>query len=382
MSDNLDAPRYAPRGVPWRTIWATIGAVLLTLVGLFLLDHLGRVLVWLVVAGFFAVVLNPLVDLLEHRAGLRRSLATMIVFILGLVVMAGLVTLFVRPLVIEGQRFAEDLPAYVEEARAGRGPAGALVERFNLDERLRESSGQLREFISGLGSESLTIIGAVGTAVVGLLTVLVLTLLMLLEGPRLLDGAMNVLPPARRERVRLVAADCSRAITGYMAGNLLISLVCGLLTFAFLLIAGVPFAGVLALFAAVMDLIPLLGATLAAIVVTLVAFLHSPAAGIAAIIFFVIYQQLENHLLQPVVQSRTVKLSPLVVVVAVLVGVELAGILGALLGIPVAGVIQVIARDLWEHRTGRPKAEPSIGADEVPISEATKPLGAGGMPRP
>jgi predicted PurR-regulated permease PerM len=355
--------------VPWATIWATIGSILLTLIALQLLRHVERVLVWLVIAGFFAVLLNPAVDYLVLRVRMRRTVATLVVLLVGMLIAAGLLTLFIRPLVIEGQRFAEDLPEYVAEARAGRGPVGGLVERFNLDERLRNSSGQLEDYISNLGSESLTVVGAVGSAIVGLITVLVMTVLMLMEGPRLLRDATGALPADRRHRVRAVAADCARAVTGYMAGNLLISVVCGILTFVFLLIVGVPFAAVLALFTAVMDLIPLVGATVAAVVVTLVAFLHGPPAGIAAIIFFVVYQQFENHLLQPVVQSRTVKLSPLVVLVAVLIGVELAGILGALLGIPVAGVIQVIARDVWANRQGRLKSEPSIGVDEVPLSE-------------
>lgn len=367
MSSSSQLPR--PR-VPWRIIWATIGSVLLTLLVLTMLSHLHRVLVWLVVAAFLAMVLNPAVDLLERRFSMRRALATLIVFVVGLLVVAGLVTLFVRPLISEGQKFADDLPGYVADAREGRGPIGNLVERYDLEERVQNSSGQIREYLSELGSRTVQIAGAIGTAVAGLLTILVMTLLMLLEGPRLLQGFVSVLPPGRRDRVRIVAADCSRAITGYMAGNLLISVIAGTLTFILLLVLDVPFAAVLALFVAIMDLIPLVGATVAAIVVSLTAFGHSPTAGIVALIFFIVYQQLENHVLQPIVQGKTVQLSPLVVLVAVITGVELAGILGALLAIPVAGVIQVIARDLWEHRSGAPKREPTIGVDEVPVSEA------------
>jgi predicted PurR-regulated permease PerM len=357
--------------VPWRTIWATIGSVLLTLAALEVLGHLSRVIIWLIVALFFAIVLNPAVDFLVTRARFRRGLATTVVFIAGLALMAGLVTLFVTPLIAQGQQFAEDLPAYVEDAREGRGAIGQLVERYNLEDRIRESSGRVQEYLSEAGSRTVEIVGAVGTAVAALLTIFVMTLLMLLEGPRLLRSASEALPAHRRDRVRAVAADSAKAITGYMAGNLLISVVAGTLTFVFLLIIGVPFAGVLALFTAIMDLVPLVGATLAAVVVTITAFFHSTGAGIASIVFFVLYQQLENHVLQPIVQSKTVKLSPLVVLVAVIMGVELAGILGALLAIPVAGVIQVVGRDLWENRSGRLKAEPTVGVDEVPVSDAT-----------
>jgi predicted PurR-regulated permease PerM len=172
-----------------------------------------------------------------------------------------------------------------------------------------------------------------------------------------------------RERIRHVAADCAKAVTGYMAGNLLISVVAGVTTFVFLTIAGVPFAGVLGLWVAFADLIPLVGATLGAIPTIGVAFLSSPGRGIAALIFYVVYQQLENHILQPTIMSRTVDINPLAVLVSVLVGVQLFGLVGALLAIPVAGVIQVIVRNLYDEGEGTLKLEPSIGTDEVPLSE-------------
>ena len=131
---------------------------------------------------------------------------------------------------------------------------------------------------------------------------------------------------------------------------------------------GVPFAGLIALFVAIADLVPLIGATLGAIVAVVAAALHSVPALIVVIIWFVAYQQLENHVLQPLILSRTVKLNPLAVLVAILVGIELAGILGALLAIPVAGIIQVIVRDVWDHRKGRVKDEPTTGEDKTPIS--------------
>jgi predicted PurR-regulated permease PerM len=133
---------------------------------------------------------------------------------------------------------------------------------------------------------------------------------------------------------------------------------------------GVPFKEVLALWVAFADLIPLVGATLGAVPTVAVAFLHSVPAGIAAVIFFVAYQQFENHVLQVTIMSRTVDLNPLAVLVAVLIGVELFGVIGALLAIPVAGVIQVIFRDVYDERQGRIKAEPTVGTEEVPVSQA------------
>jgi predicted PurR-regulated permease PerM len=245
-----------------------------------------RVLTWIVVAVLLAVVLGPVVDLAERRLRLRRALATLLVFLLFLVALAGIVTVLVRPLATE-------------------------------------------------------------------------------------------LPEDRQERVRRVAADCSKAVTGYMTGNLVISVIAGTLTYIVLWIMGVPYKGVVALFVGFADLIPLVGATLGAIVAIAVAALHSLPAALVVLVFFVVYQQAENHLLQPVIMSRTVQLSALTVTVAILLGVELLGFLGALLAIPVAGILHVIGRDLYDGYRGRLKSEPTIGEDEVPVSAPDAPDRAG-----
>jgi predicted PurR-regulated permease PerM len=197
-------------------------------------------------------------------------------------------------------------------------------------------------------------------------TVLVLAYLMVLQGPKIVAGTLALFPPARGERIRRVGADCAQSVTGYISGNLLISVICGALTYVVLLIMGVHFAGLIALFVGVADLIPLVGATLGGAVAVLAGFVHSVPAGIVVLVFFVLYQQLENHLLQPLVFARTVKLNPLTVIIAILIAADLLGILGALLAIPVASMIQVILRDIWDHRAGRLKEEPTVGEERRP----------------
>jgi len=177
---------------------------------------------------------------------------------------------------------------------------------------------------------------------------------MLLDGPRLVDRFYNFLPETARPRWQRVGNEIYRTVGGYVTGNLLISLIAGTLTTVVLLIMGVPYAVALGLIVAVLDLIPLAGATIAAILIGIVAFLHSVPAGIVVVVFFILYQQLENHLLQPVIYGRTVQLSPLAVLISILVGAELAGIIGALAAIPVAGSIQVVVNDWLEHRHEHP----------------------------
>jgi predicted PurR-regulated permease PerM len=367
-------PAQDRRPVPVRTIVVTIALVLLTGIGIWMAIHLARILAYLLVALFFAVILSPPVNFLEHRLKIRRGIAAMLIFLIGFAALGGMVYAFVRPIVDQSQKFVDDLPSYVDDAKAGRGAIGRLVKKYNVDTWVEENQNRLEDARNSAGKKIPTVLRSVGNAVVALVTVLVLAVLMLLEGPGIQKGLLEFVDvphaPKRRERVRRVATDAARAVTGYMAGNLLISIIAGTATYIFLLIIGVPFREVLALWVAFADLIPLVGATLGAVPAVFVAFLHSPFAGFATIGFFVAYQQFENHVLQVTIMARTVDLNPLAVLVSVLVGVELFGILGALLAIPVAGVIQVIARDIYDERRGRFKPEPTVGADEVPVSQA------------
>jgi predicted PurR-regulated permease PerM len=364
-------PPARPR-VPVRTIAATIGMVLATVLVLLLVRQVERVLVWLVIAAFFAVALDPLVNLVQRRLRAKRWLATLLVFLLALIILVGLATLFVVPLVQQGSQLIDKAPGYLDDARNGKGTIGELAQRFKLQSYLEKNSARFRQGASGLGAPALHVLSAAAQSIAGGVTIFVLAYLMVLEGPKIVNGGFTLLPENRRDRVRHVAADCARTVTGYLSGNLLISVICGVLTYVVLLVTGVPYAGLIALFVALADLIPLIGATIGAVVAVAAAFTHSVSAGIAVAIFFVIYQQLENHLLQPVILSRTVKLNPLAVLVAILIGVELAGILGTLLAIPVAGVIQVIVRDVYDHRSGRLKATPTVGEDLQPVDAPDK----------
>jgi predicted PurR-regulated permease PerM len=354
--------------VPVRTIIATIGLVLVTALALLLLYKIQHVLVWLVVALFFTIALYPVTAWVERRITKgRRTLATILVFLVLVLVLAGLVTAFAVPLATEGASFATQLPQLISDARAGQGTVGRLLERTHALAWVQSHQSQIAGYASGLTGSASGVLSGLATGIAGVVTVFVLSILMVLEGPKVVSGVLNLVEDEEtRERLRSVSADCAKSITGYISGNLLISIICGVLTYITLKVMGVPFAGLIALFVGIADLIPLIGATLGAIVALIAAAVHSIPALIVVAIFFVAYQQLENHVLQPVILSRTVKLNPLAVLVAILVGVELAGILGALLAIPVAGIIQVIIRDVWSHRHGRPKLVPTVGEEERP----------------
>jgi predicted PurR-regulated permease PerM len=367
----VDAPdRPNPRPVPWRTIFASVGTVIVALLGLLLLRELSRIIAWLVVAGFLAVVLAPAVDWCEHRLHLRRGLATSLVFFGGLILLVGMLTAFIVPVAHQVTKFSDQLPHYVEDARKGKGAVGDLVKRYDLDKKVKENQDKIREAVTGAGAPALKAVRSVFNTLFAFITILVLTFLMVLRGPSLTAGTLVLFPERHRRRVALIAADAAKAVSGYMLGNFLISLVAGAATYVMLKVLGVPYPEVIALFVAFADLIPLVGATLGAVPSVGLSFLHSTTAGIVALVFYVVYQQFENHILQPTVMSRTVDVNQLTDLDSVLVGVELFGFLGALLAIPAAGIIQVVVRNLFDPETGRLKHEPTVGESEVPISEA------------
>jgi predicted PurR-regulated permease PerM len=363
----MERPPVAP--VPWRTILATVAVVSATYLGYLLVRQTGRILIWVGVALFFAVILGPPVDIVQRRLRVRRAVATTLVFVIGIALVGVLLYAFIRPVVDQVSTFVDELPEYVDDAQNGRGPIGELIDRYDLDQWLEDNRDRLQDSLSSAGAPALDVARGVFSTFVAMLTIGVLSFLMSLRGPQLLDSIQSVIPNRHTRRVRVVATDAARAVSGYMLGNFLISLIAGTVTYIALLIVGVPYAEVLALFVAFTDLIPLIGATLGAIPTVGLAFLHSTTAGIVMLIFYVVYQQFENHVLQPTVMSRTVQVNPLTVLISVLIGVELYGFLGALLAIPVAGIVQVVARNLWDERHGAPKEVPTVGVDERPADQ-------------
>lgn len=323
--------------------------------GLFAVTKLSHILTLIVVALFLAIILAPPVDYLVRRFRFPRGLAVTVVFLVGIVAFSAMTYAFVRPIVAQSRTFVDKLPTFVEDSKAGRGRVGELVKRYKLDDFVAKNQNKLKHARTDLGKRAVPLASTVASSLAATITTLVLSVLMLLSGPDIQRALLEAIDdPLRRERVRRVAADCATAMTRYMAGNLIISAIAGIATYIFLAIAHVPFKEVLALWVAFADLIPLVGATLGAVPSVLVAFLHSTTAGIAVLVFFIAYQQFENHVLQVTIMSRSVNLNPLAVLVSVLVGVELFGFLGALLAIPVAGVIQVIAVDIFTtHRARR-----------------------------
>ena len=358
MSIILGEPRDSPgdevhsspwRAVPWRTIIASVlvvgtlyGAVLAILAA-------RRILVWVLIAGFLAIVLAPTVRRVESHVGGHRALATALVMFVSALTVVGMIAVFVLPIRSQIVQVASDLPGTIDEAANGTGPIGHIVTRLSLDETVHDHQDELKRWAQDVSNSRVSIARSVLEGVLAFFTIFVTAFLLLTQSSAIGAALLPLIPHRRRPAAKRVSVDSASAMSGYMIGNFLISLVAGSAAFVCLLALGVPNPAVFALWVGFADLIPLVGATLGAAVAVLAAFLHSSTAGIVALVFFIVYQQFENSVLQTAVMSRTVKVNPLVVLLSVLVGVELFGLAGALLAIPVAGSVQVAIREIWQE---------------------------------
>jgi len=355
------------RGIPLRAILTAAAVVVLVYVAAKVLYHLRDVILLVVVASFIALVLNPPVVALQHWRIKRRGLAVALVTIWGLLVFFGLALAFGYPLANAITHLAHDLPSYVNAAENGRGWLGHLVRRYHITHWVTSNVPKLVNIGQGLTKPALTLGKGALTLVVALFTIFILVLLFLLEGPKMRAGLLGMMAPERAERWSRVAGQVNRSVTGYMLGNFLTSLIAGVVVFVTLLILGVPFAFLWALWVALVDFLPMIGGALAGIPTVLFALAHSLTAGIVTLVVFLAYTQIENHILNPVVMSRTVSVSPLLVLLSILVGASLGSWLGgtfgafvaALIAIPTAGAIQVIVREVWHATEPVAQLDPS-----------------------
>ena len=345
------------RHVPLRTIVVTVAVVAATYLAGKLIYRLRDIVLLIVVAGFLALLLNPLVVLLERKLSLRRGAAVTIVSVWAAVVFLGLALAFGYPLVNGITHLADRLPSYVASAEQGKGWIGHIALRYHVLTWVQQNAPKLVSYAQSLSKPALTIGKGAVSLVLELLTIFVLVLLLLLEGPKMRRWTLGQMSPQRAAAITRVAGEVNRSVIGYMLGNFLTSLIAGLVVFVTMLILGVPFPLLWGLWVALVDFLPMIGGALAGIpTVLFVAFSRGVAAGVVTQVVFLVYTQVENHILNPVVMSRTVKISPLLVLIAVLVGASLGSLVGgifggfvaALLAIPVAGALQVLVREAWQ----------------------------------
>lgn len=351
--------------VPARAILFTVGVV----AGIYMfgqvLYHLRTVLMLAMLAGFIALLLNPAVVALQHWRIHRRGIAVALVTVGALIVFLALAVLFGYPLVNGVTHFANALPGYIQNAETGRGWIGHLIRHYHVQQWVQRNSAKIASIAAGLGKPALALGKGALSGLVTLLAIFAFVVLLLAEGPKMRKSILAILAPERAVRFARLGGEVSRSVTGYMLGDMLTSLVAGLVVYLTLLILGVPYALLWGLWVALVDFLPTIGGALAGIPTILFAFTYSLSAGVVFTIIFLTYTQIENHVLNPLVMARTVKINPLLVFSSVLMGAEIGawvgglfgGFIGVLLAVPVAGSLQVIVQEYWRSSGMDSKAD-------------------------
>jgi predicted PurR-regulated permease PerM len=370
--------RYADmRHVPLRTIVVTVAVVAATYLAGILIYRLRTLVLLVIVSGFVALLLNPIVVVLQRWIP-RRGLAVSVVTLIALVFFALLAYSFGNPLVNGITHLANKLPGYVASAESGKGWLGHLATKYHVQSWVQKNAPKLVTYAESLSKPVLSFGKGAISLLLELFTIFVLVLLLLLEAPRMRVWILSQMRPEGAATVTRIGSDVSKSVAGYMLGNLLTSLIAGTVVYVTLLIVGVPFPLLWGLWVALVDFLPMIGGALAGIPTVIFAAFHSLSAGIATLVVFLVYTQIENHVLNPVVMSRTVKINPLLVLLAVLVGAELGNLVGglfggfvaALLAIPAAGALQVLVRELWRATAAPPSPDQSPDQDDGPRPEA------------
>lgn len=338
--------------VSWKLIVKIVLVAAATIGALYLLFQVRNVIALLLIAAFFALAIAPAVNWLDQRR-VPRVAAILLVYLSIGVAIFGIGLLFVPPMVSGVEKLSDDLPGLVDDLRHNE-QFRKYDDRYDITEKLKDQASELPNRLGDAAGTLQGVTVGVFSSFVQLFAILVITFFFLMEGPRMLEFFYAQLPKDRERRLRVIATDVSEAISGYVFGNFVISMLAGLVTYGTLTALDIPFAVPLAFLFAFLDLVPLVGATMGAIAVGIVvAFFDFPGDLLIWVIVAIGYQQIENYLIQPYVYGKAVQVHPLTVIVAILVGASLLGILGALVAIPIAASIQSVVRDWWRFREER-----------------------------
>jgi predicted PurR-regulated permease PerM len=345
-----------------RAIARIVLIVVAVVLCLYLIYLLRKPITWILIAAFLAVALSPPVNFLDRH--MRRGFAIAIVYLalLGTIVVLGL--LLIPPIVREvndlgdnAPRYAQDVQDYVEKNDTLR----KLQEDYDITGKLRQEADKLPNKLGDAAGILKDIGFGIVNSLFALVTILVLTAFMLGSGPRWRNAFLELQPPDRRERLRRILDRMGKAVSSYVIGAFTVSLIDGIAAFVVLTILGVPFAAPLAITMGFLSLIPLVGATIGAVIVGIVtAFVDFPTTTIIWTVYAIVYQQFENSVVQPQVQKRTVRVHPFVVLVSVLFGATLLGVLGALVAIPIAASIDIVIQEWWRYRKEQEVLPPAV----------------------
>ena len=338
---------------------------------LYLLVQIRGTLLLLGIAVFLAVALGPAVDSVVARGRLPRWAAILVVYMLIFCVWTGVLALIVPPVINGASDLARDIPTYVDDLRANKA-IREFDNKYDVTTKLREEAEKLPNRLGDAAGALQSIAASAVNAAFKLLTILTMAFFLLLDGRRIANFLITRFGRHREERLRGIAERIYKSTSGYVAGALTITSINGILTFIVLSILGVPFAVPLAVMMSFFGLIPLVGATIGGVLILIVTlFTDFPSATIIYGLFLILYQQVENNVLQPFIFKRTVNVPPLVVILAILAGSSVLGVVGALVAIPLAAALLIVVKEFYGGQTTVAGSvilpdEPPPGGDDPP----------------
>ncbi len=305
-------------------------------------------------AFFLTLALNAPVHWLAQRIpGKKRGsrvLATAFSFLAIIALLTAFLVSIVPPIVRQTDVFIQQAPQLVEDVRGQDSSLGRLVRRYNLEGQVNKLSGQLSSRLDNITSSAVSTFTRITSSIFAVLTVLVLTFMMLIEGPSWLEFAKRLIPDHKQGHIESLARDMYRVVRGYTNGQLLLATLAAILIFIPLVILNVSYPIALMFVVFICGLIPLVGHSIGAVIVTTITLFHSPLAAIIILAYYILYQQIENYVIQPRLQANNTDMSPLLVFMSVIIGVSFNGLIGGLVAIPIAGCIRILALDFLERR--------------------------------
>lgn len=343
---------YVEWTVSNRTVLRVVGMVVVAMLFLAALRKASHALTLIGTAFFLALALNaPVHWIASHLPGKRRGsrkLGTAISFLFVVLFLFGFLASIVPPLVKQTSNFIQQVPSLVDDVRNEDTSLGRFVRKYNLENQTDKLSKQLSERVDNIGSGAVSTFTKISSSIFAALTVLVMTFMMLIEGPRILHFWGQLLPSKDRPRVRRLKSSMYKVVKGYVNGQVLLAALASVFIFVWLLILGVSYPIALMVIVFICGLIPMVGHTIGAVIVSLVALFQSPLTALLVLAYYILYQQIENVVIQPKVQSNSTGISPLLVFVSVIIGVSFGGLLGGLVAIPVAGCLRILIVDYLE----------------------------------
>jgi predicted PurR-regulated permease PerM len=368
MANTKDEPEEVTFSISTRTIIKVLALTIATIILLAAVRKAAHALLLIFTAIFLALALNAPVAWMARRIpGKRRGsrvLGTVASFLLIVIVLGSFMASIVPPIVRQTKTLVDTAPQIVRDARNKDGEIGKFITKYNLESQVEKFSSDLSGRLNNASGSAVSTLGKIGSSIFATLTVLALTFMRLVEGPKWVQLGLELTPHKKRAHTKKLLGDMYRVIKGYVNGQVLLAAIASAILLPGLIIFDVSYPIALLGIVFICGLIPMVGHTIGAVIVTIVALFTSPLSALGILAYYILYQQIENYLIQPRLQANSTNMSPLLVFSSVVIGVSFSGLFGGLVAIPIAGCLRILVLDQLQRRNllDKPVVEQEVSA--------------------